>query len=394
MTPPAATDERATGGAAAGPVFAPLWSRLRFWAVIGALAVLTAGILALGSPAPGRPLDPDSARRDGSLAVTRLLAARGTAVHRTTSLAAVPAGRTVLVAFPDSYSSSQLTALAAGRTVVAVQPAAEALAALTGDLATAGAVDSGGRVDPRCSLANAQAAGAVSFDGAVDTYAATSPGAVTCYGGRVAAVPGVVVLGAAALLENSALANTGVAALALNTLSDGGTQTGLWWLLPGVDARGGGTPSVWSVLPGWAGPATAWLALVGVLAALWRGRRLGPVVREPLPVVVRAAEIVEGHGRLYRRAGARDRAAAALRHGTSARLARRFGVPSGAAPDALARAVEPHADAARAQQLTALLGGGSPTDDRGLVALAVALEGLEGGAGRSEAGTDRQDDAP
>ena len=49
-----------------------------------------------------------------------------------------------------------------------------------------------------------------------------------------------------------------------------------------------------------------WWALVQVglavlLLALWRARRLGPVVAEPLPVVVRAAETVEGRARLYRR---------------------------------------------------------------------------------------------
>ena len=45
-----------------------------------------------------------------------------------------------------------------------------------------------------------------------------------------------------------------------------------------------------------------------VLAALWRARRLGPLVAERLPVVVRAAETVEGHARLYQSRRARDRA--------------------------------------------------------------------------------------
>ena len=42
---------------------------------------------------------------------------------------------------------------------------------------------------------------------------------------------------------------------------------------------------------------------------LWRGRRLGPLVVEPLPVVVKAVESTQGRGRLYRRV--RDRAHAA-----------------------------------------------------------------------------------
>ncbi len=62
------------------------------------------------------------------------------------------------------------------------------------------------------------------------------------------------------------------------------------------------------------------LAVAVVLLALWRARRLGPVVPESLPVVVRAAEATEGRGRMYRRAGARDRAAGRLRAATRTRI--------------------------------------------------------------------------
>ena len=47
------------------------------------------------------------------------------------------------------------------------------------------------------------------------------------------------------------------------------------------------------------------LALVALLIVLWRARRLGPPVTEPLPVEVRAAETVLGRARLYQRARAR-----------------------------------------------------------------------------------------
>jgi hypothetical protein len=73
------------------------------------------------------------------------------------------------------------------------------------------------------------------------------------------------------------------------------------------------------------------LVALGVLA-LWRGRRLGPVVEEPLPVVVRAAETVEGRSRLYRKAGARDVAAEALRRAAVRRLGTALGLPRRAAP--------------------------------------------------------------
>jgi hypothetical protein len=50
-----------------------------------------------------------------------------------------------------------------------------------------------------------------------------------------------------------------------------------------------------------------------VATAWWRGRRLGPLAVEPLPVAVRAIETTHGRGRLYRRSGDRAHAAQALR---------------------------------------------------------------------------------
>ena len=70
------------------------------------------------------------------------------------------------------------------------------------------------------------------------------------------------------------------------------------------------------LLPDWVGPTVLELFIAVVLVAGWRARRLGPVVEEPLPVVVRAAEVTEGRARLYRRAKARDRAANELRRAT------------------------------------------------------------------------------
>ena len=68
--------------------------------------------------------------------------------------------------------------------------------------------------------------------------------------------------------------------------------------------RGSGPATVWDLFPDGVYRAFVWLILVGLLVVAWRARRLGGVVREPLAVVVRAAELVEGHGRLYERAQA------------------------------------------------------------------------------------------
>ncbi len=57
---------------------------------------------------------------------------------------------------------------------------------------------------------------------------------------------------------------------------------------------------------------------------LWRGRRLGPLATEPLPVVVKAIETTRSRGRLYRKSGDRAHAADALRSATRARAATRL----------------------------------------------------------------------
>ena len=68
---------------------------------------------------------------------------------------------------------------------------------------------------------------------------------------------------------------------------------------------------------------------------LWRGRRLGPLVVEPLPVVVKAVESTQGRGRLYRRVRDRAHAAEILRAATARRLAARLGCPRGTDAGAL-----------------------------------------------------------
>ena len=133
------------------------------------------------------------------------------------------------------------------------------------------------------------------------------------------------------------------------------------------------------ILPGWVLPAVVQLLVAGLLLMLWRGRRLGPPVTEPLPVVVRAAEAVEGRARLYRRAQARDRAAKALRSGALARLVPRLGIESGAggepAPEAVVAAVAGRTGRADAEVHAALFGA-PPEDDAGLVRLSETLDSM------------------
>jgi hypothetical protein len=188
----------------------------------------------------------------------------------------------------------------------------------------------------------------------------------------------LVLLGTGTMLTNDHLDEDGNAALGLNLLGRDGSADELRWLVP-APGSAAGNGSATSILPDWVVPALLQLLFAGLLVALWRGRRLGPPVVEPLPVVVRAAEAVEGRSRLYRRAQARDRAAEALRSGALARMVPRLGIDSPAGgeppPDAVVAAVAARSGRPDAA-VHATLFGPPPTDDAGLVALADSLDSI------------------
>ncbi|MDX6283943.1 MAG: hypothetical protein QOH03_5014, partial [Kribbellaceae bacterium] len=109
------------------------------------------------------------------------------------------------------------------------------------------------------------------------------------------------------------------------------------------------------------------------VVAIWRGRRLGPVVVEPLPVIVHAAETTEGRARLYRRSRARDRAAAALRESALGKLQQAHGIPRRAEPTAVVAAIGARTGRDPAM-LYELLYGQPPLDDSALMFLSHELD--------------------
>ena len=346
----------------------PALRSLRLWVVLALVIVAVALGVALSEPSSGRPLDPTSARGDGSRALSVLLAARGTSSRAVTAVdqaADAPGDSTVLVTSPDDFADAQLRQLVRSRhRLVFLDPSPQALAVVAaGRTARHVGPD---YAPPDCAWPGAAAAGPADFSSESAAYS----GEGACYGGRVVVTADLVLLGTRDLLVNDRLAHDHLAAVAMNALTADGTVSSIVWLLPGPDAAGPGAPSVWSLFPPWAARALWQLLLVALLVAVWRGRRLGPVVREPLPVIVRASEVVEGHGRLYLRARARDRAAAALRAGTTRRLATRLGLRSGAAASEVATLVADH-------DRRVLLDTDVPPDDRELVRLAVDLRRLE-----------------
>ncbi|MEU6894338.1 DUF4350 domain-containing protein [Streptomyces sp. NPDC046557] len=382
----------------AGSRATTLWARSRgFLAALGVLLVGGVTVAALHSDAHHGYLDPRSVDPYGSRAVAELLKARGVTsrVVTTADEAAAAAGprTTVLVTDPDALDWSRRHTLRAaantsgGRTVL-LAPTGTGLTDLAPASAARGYSDRGA-LTPDCALPAARSAGrATTGDG--PRYTTDLPGATACYpdGGHptLLVLPAIakggdtVVLGSESILLNRTLAKEGNASLALQLL---GTRPELVWYLPDpAEQTGQDTPEEKSLLDlvpsGWTW-ALLQLFVAGALAALWRGRRLGPLVTENLPVAVRASEATEGRARLYRKAGARDRAATVLRAATRERLAALVGVPATQAhePAALLPAVSARLTADRATDLATLLFGTTPSDDAALVALADHLDALE-----------------
>lgn len=376
----------------------PITARLRpalGWVALALVVLIVGALVAVGSDNGGGALDPDNSDRPGGRALAQLLRDQGIRVDRVetadAALAAIssgpPAGTTVLVATPRLLAVSQAERLVgSGADVVVIDPPNDVLATLAPGVAQSGLADDR-HLEPVCAVETARRAGRALTGGGTVYTAQTRPGRSTalCYPVDDAAAMVVLrtgeedgarttVLGSGSPLRNEHLADSGNAALALGLL---GARPHLVWYLPALrDVPAGGRRPLSSLVPPWVTFGAVQLLVGGVLLALWRARRLGPVVTEPLPVVVRAAETVEGRARLYRRARARDLAGEALRGASRARLVELLGLVRAAdATTIVANA------AARSgwqpRDVGALLYGAAPGDDANLVLLADYLDALE-----------------
>ena len=181
----------------------------------------------------------------------------------------------------------------------------------------------------------------------------------------------------AALFTNERLTENGNAALGLALL---GGRPHVVWYVPSFDDTDRSDvdvpKSLADLTPGWVAPVVALGMITALLAAVWRGRRFGPLVAETLPVTVRASETMLGRARLTAKAADAAHAAEALRAGTLARLALRLGLAARADPGAVADAA---ADRIRADRAgcRALLVGPLPGTDAELVPYARRLAEIE-----------------
>lgn len=360
------------------------WRRHRSTVLIVAFLVLAVLVVALlqGRPRSVERLDPDNPGSDGAQAIARVLAdegvevtvARGADALEETELGP---GTTVLVTRPDLLGTSSVDRLlahagAAPRIVVAgADPGAAEALGVTAETST---VSLGEGREAACADPLVRGL-RIEVDRARE-YAGRG-----CFAGPDGAVllpgPGsLVLLGAEQALSNDQVLRADNAALALRLL---GQEARLVWYVPSLaDLSAGDGVSTSGLVPRWIDPALFLLVLVVVALMLWRGRRLGPLAVERMPVVVTAAETTRSQGRLYRHSGDRGHAAEALRTGARSRLGERLALGSGVPLEALVRAVA--AGTGRPEhEVHALLAPGAPAPrhDKDLIALATTLAALE-----------------
>lgn len=358
------------------------------WAAIAVALVLigagSAALLTVGQWTQREALDPASAGPTGTRALAEVLRDQGVAVEVTRDLQAAERaaaqGSATLVLGDTAPLDDATLARVAGLAddVVLLDPRARDVRVLF-DGSQAAGVGEDAIAAADCTLPEAQRAGAI-LPGAVFTAA---DGVTACYpsgDGHALLVTGaddgrLTALDARDLFVNAHLAENGNAALAANLL---GRHDRVVWYLPslGDGALPDTTPTLGELTPDWVTPAIALLLASALAAAVWRGRRFGPLVSEDLPVTVRASETTEGRARLYARSRDTLYVADQLRYGALDRLARALGLgPAAAAPEV--------ADASAARlgidrgRVRGILLDDRPAGDADLVALADALQQLE-----------------
>lgn len=374
--------------------------RGKWWIVgLGLVVVLAISVAVTSHPSDYRDLSIDNNTDRGTRAVAQILRGQGVTVTQIDRLARVaisdPSSTTLVIAGADTLSDAQVTSVLAYKGDIVFIGASDAVVA---------AVDSSlevtyeflpETVDAACTNRDAEAAERMRVE-FVGLRKVGGTAADLCFANR-SEVYGMAVVTTGngdrtimtntAVYQNSALLTDGNAALALRTT--GHHENLVWYLANYSDptllaGSGGATDPELSAdfLPPGFGTALYALALAALVAALWKGRRFGPLAVEPLPVIVRASEATRGRARLYRRARAYGRATAALRAASARRMGARLGVPRTTERDAMVAALERATDMTT-PEIARILYGPPPTSEAEMIKVVDQLDSLEGKVHRS-----------
>lgn len=384
-------------GSTAAVVSSARWNRSRWLVTVMGLVLVLLVTVTLARPATSStPLSISNPGPTGARALAEVLRDQGVSVEEVDTLAdayrRLDGGGTLVIASYVFLEDRQVASIAdhAGD-IVWIDPDANTLDAIDPGLSAEPATGEGTLLAD-CDAPAAVAAG--SLTGVAASIYADSPRAVPCftdgYGSayvmleRDGARP-VHVLADADVVSNAGLATDGAAALALWTT--GHAEHVVWYMGGELDDTVFGADQAGSTYftprtPPWLAAGGVAAAITALVAAAWQGRRMGRLVTEPLPVIVRASEATRGRGRLYERGRARGHALAALRAGAAARMASRLSLPRTAPRGALVSAIAAHTERDDAE-IDLLLYGPPPADDHDMLDLLARLDSLEDEVHRS-----------
>ena len=366
-----------------------------FW-VLAALFVIVIALVSfaiVGSAAGGVALSATNPAPRGAMALAEVLTRQGVLVTPTSSFLETrraitdPAATTLFVYDPNEYVTKDRLAEAVGlaQHVILINPTFNQLQAVAREVALAGVVDGllDGLLDADCEVTAVQKAGSVSGNGYGFRLIDDTADAQLCLtsGDSIYSLiqlergsSRLTILGTTDALSNEFITNDGNAALALNLLGE--TDNLVWYLPTLSDLAETPLPTLGELTPRWVNPVLALLAITAIAAAVWRGRRFGPLIVENLPVVVRASETMVGRARLYEKGAARLRALDSLRIGAVDRLARQCGLPRVASIDEVVSAAGALTGMPTIE-VRRILVDASPTSDTDLVRLSDDLLKLE-----------------
>jgi hypothetical protein len=325
------------------PTVGRVFRRARFWfgvALFVAVVIVAYNLLAPQSLTE-QPLSPTGTGMTGSGALVQVLRQHGVSVTATTSLTAAKnaigdRGQTSLLVYdPSHYLDSQQLAsipdLAAN--VIVVSPGKAAVHDLDPSISLIGTAAAAPAA--RCSLPAAVKAARIADGGHAYRVTAGATSYARCFPSgdndfslvqHSTKTSTFTVVGTTNAFTNRYIGDSGNAALAINLL---GASPRLVWYLPSLEDVGasGKTISLAQAAPAWFTSFAVLALLVIIAAAVWRGRRFGPLVVEQMPVIVRSSETMEGRARLYQTSSARVRALDSLRIGAISRIGRMCGLP-------------------------------------------------------------------
>ena len=372
--------------------------------IVGAFAALAVAALIVGGSRERMPTgnstpgDPGSFRSTGTAALAQTLAAHGVAVRVARDQQelrgwpeATPS--TVVVISRATSASESSTRILRDKTrharrIVVLDPRSEVLDQWGVSTAVISSTGSTLTSAAQCSVAGIAPADRAGHSATIIVAGAD---AVICFrdpltptGGAVVVYPATaahpeIVVAQQDWFRNGAILANDHAGIAVRMI---GAGTQVQWFAPNYTDLMNDNPEPMTQaklepdVPRWLWPMAGLGAFVLIALMLWRGRRFGQLITEPLPAVVKAAETTEARGRLYQASKDARRAAAQLRGQALRTIPQRLGVSRHAPVDDIVAAVS-RATGRDLATVYALLAGPLPVDDDGLVAFATDLSTLE-----------------